>query len=154
MGINFSSSEAELKHLNIRKEGPEDMPVTAIDLKINCETAGDCLPSLLGCDDQPDFWLDNEDRDVRFTGIEQMKSWAVFESHELNFGGLKLPLAKLKNFSFRPIAGGLVDLTFSASITEPSERQVNILVEMVRESSAVQVVAPPDLFDEEQEQAA
>jgi hypothetical protein len=57
MGISFSASEAQLKHLNIRKEGNEEDAITAIDLKIECETAAGVLIPLLGADRAPIFWL-------------------------------------------------------------------------------------------------
>lgn len=76
-----------------------------------------------------------------------MKTWAAFEDHELRFCGLKFPIAKLKGFSFKPVARKNVELTFSASIRSPSDQQINVLADMLHSDSALEVIAPPDLFD-------
>lgn len=148
MGISFSASEAQLKHLNIRKEGNEEDAITAIDLKIECETEAGVLIPLLGADRAPIFWHDNADEDVLYTGISEIKTWGVFEDHELHFCGLRFPIVKLKNFSFKPAAKRSVELTFSASIRSPSDQQINVLAEMLHAGSGLNVVAPPDLFDD------
>lgn len=147
MGISFSAGEAQLKHLNIRKEGNEEDAITAIDLKIECETSAAVLIPLLGADRAPAFWHDNADEDVLYTGLSEVKTWAVFEDHELRFCGLRFPIAKLKNFSFKPVAKKNVELTFSAAIRSPSDQQINVLAEMLHAGSALEVIAPPDLFD-------
>jgi hypothetical protein len=55
MPLNFDSHAASLNHLNVRKEGPEDAPEVAVDLKLKCETTGAILKELLGADEQPEL---------------------------------------------------------------------------------------------------
>jgi len=152
MGINFRSTGAELTHLNVRKEGPnDDMKQTAIDAKFSCETSGAVLKTLLGTDYVPDFWeRDGEEVTARYVGIETIKSWAFFDDHQLIFGGLKFDSVKLKGFVFKPVGQGAVELVFQASINNPTERELCILAEMLKGCALLEVVAPPDLFDENQ----
>lgn len=147
MPLNFDSQFAALNHLNIRKEGPEEAPETAVDLKLKCEVTGGILQELLGADDQPEFWRDNEERDVLYSGLSEVTTWGIFDNHELKYGGLRFSSAKLHKFKFKPIAGGLVDLEFSASVKGPTDREVNLLVELLKEECRLEVAGPPDLFD-------
>lgn len=149
MPLNFESHGATLNHLNVRKEGPEEAPEVAVDLKLSCEATGAILKELLGADDQPEFWRDNEERDVLYSGLSEVTTWGIFDNHELKYGGLRFSSAKLHKFKFRPIAGGLVDLEFSASVKGPTDREVNLLVEMLKEECRIEVSGPPDLFDQD-----
>ena len=153
MGINFRSTEAELTHLNVRKEGPnDDTKQTAIDAKFSCETNGVVLKTLLGTDYVPDFWIrDGEEIAARYIGIETIKSWAFFDDHQLNFGGLKFDSVKLKSFVFKPVGKGAIELAFQASINNPTERELCILAEMLKGCALLEVYSPPDLFDEQQD---
>lgn len=147
MGINFTASDATLKHLNIRKEGNEEDAIAAIDLKIECECAAGVLIPLLGADRAPVFWHDNPDQDVLYHGLLEIKCSAYYEDHDLHFCGLDFKGVKLKNFSFTPTPKKNIELVFSASIKSPTNREINVLVEQLHEMSALQVIAPPDLFE-------
>lgn len=149
MGISLHSPAAELLNLNVRKEGPEDEQVLAIDLKISCETSNQVTGQLLGNDNPPDLWFENEDKDPRYPAITAIDTEGVFENHELKIGSIKLTDVKIKRPSFTPRPHGMVDLVFTASISNPSQQQVSSLAEMVREDAALAVVAPPDLFNQD-----
>lgn len=149
MPLNFEAIGATLNHINIRKEGPEEQPETAVDLKIKCEAPGTILTDLLGADEQPEFWRNNDERDVLYTGLSEVKTWGVFDRHDLTYAGLHFRSVKLHKFSFKPVAGRQVELEFSVAIHEPTEQQLNTLVEILKEDHTLQIDGPMDLFSEE-----
>lgn len=149
MSLNFESITAKLTHINVRKQGPEEESVTAIDLKIECETTGAVLSAILGTEEAPNFWMDNEDKDILYSGLSECTTWGTFDGRELKIAGLHFKSADLKKFKFKPIAGQQVDLTFSASILNPTDREINILVEVLHDESPLKVISKPDLFDQD-----
>jgi len=150
MGINFESSNAELVHINIRKEGPEEDQILAIDLKFNCETSSDVVRQLVGAEDTPAFWDDNEDQDPFWPAIKTISTEGEFEQQELKFGNVHFKSVKVKKCSFTPRPKEKIDLVFSASVNNPGQKEVSTLAEYVKENLPLSVIAPPDLFENQQ----
>ncbi len=129
--------EADIKHLNVRKEGPEDEKALAIDIKFEGKTDAAL------CD-----YFDAQLRDFLFTdGViarPQMMEPVGFvnqiENCELTLLDQTFYGVKLHKFKVQPVDGGLIRLTFAASF-KPTKNEVAILAEYV--SEAVHVTCRP-----------
>lgn len=152
MPLKFICTDATMVHLNLRKQGPEEAPTRAVDMTMECEVDGAVLKDLLGAEEIPLFWFDSEDKDARYSGISSMKSWAQFHNHTFSFGGLRFRFATLKGFEFKPVGGRHAELKFKASVVDPTDREVVLLSELLKECTKLEVEDPGDLFDFEEEE--
>lgn len=141
---------ATIKHINPRKEGPEDDKSLAVDIKLN------------GSVDATAWDYFHEDlRPALYTDVGAAKN-ALMESigfaHsvrnctltilERTFHGVEV-----KNFKLRPKDSWLADLTFSVTIT-PDGDDIGLLAEYLQEEVAVSVEPQPELFDDAAKQEA
>lgn len=157
ISLSFMIPGAEIKHLNIRKQGPEDDKILAVDIKFTGMVRdGDWLDELfLPYEDDADFsqdirsviWADDEESNLRMIGIRDFKSSRSFRGCTLEYGGMSLS-GDCGKFSFKPLAGLCCELEFSFSVVEPGAKTVSILAEQVGESSKCEL-ACRDLFDSE-----
>lgn len=154
MQLKFTD-KANLKHLNVRKTGDDNAKELAIDIKISGKAfAGEWIDKVLGTEPgtaEAHFWTHAQASDEfnqRFTGIDIIKSWAFFHNCKLHFGGLEL-IGEAKKFEFKPKGEHRADVTFTLAVTDPGERDVNILAEMVQEDAVCSLEFPSDLFSEE-----
>lgn len=138
--------DATIKHLNVRKEGPEDDKALAIDIKFEGKTDATL------CD-----YFDPLLRDFLFTdGViarPQMMEAVGFvnqiENCELTLLEQTFFGVKLHKFKVRPVDGGLIELTFAASF-KPSKNEVAVIAEYVCEAVHVTCRPQPGLdFDGE-----
>lgn len=142
---------AEIKHLNIRKEG-EEREVLAIDVKVTATVEADLVDSLM-CEDINDgdalrcFWLENETRDVRFLNMGEVKFTREYKSVKVDLLEMELIGCKVGKFSFAPMSGGRALLTFSFSAKEPPAYAVDRLASMLGQDIDVAFTMPQgDLF--------
>jgi len=168
MGADITfDSDPEIKHINLRKEG-DDGEVIAVDLKIEGSARigpkGELIQRLLGCEESRAlaFWYtpdngaspdpdENPESEIAFSGMTSITSWAQFEhKHQANIGGLTFRPTKIGKFSLTPRAGYVVDLVFQVSISDITERQLNILIECLRTQVPMEFKGDPELFDEEE----
>jgi hypothetical protein len=149
--MNFSAEQTKLISVNIRAQGNEEAPVDAVDFKFECVVPGEAADYLLGADEAL-LWHDNKDRDPLYTGLTSMISWATFKADNLSFSRVSFKEADLKKFSFKPVAGGKLELVFTASITEPSDSQINNMRKMLKCHAKLVVSAERDLFDDPEEE--
>ncbi len=165
MGIqlDFIGSGLTVKHLNIRKQGPEDDKILAVDVKLSgCVATGPWLRELFLpiVEDDSQFqgdlesllWMDDEDKNLRFHGIREFKSTRTFRSCTLKFAGLDL-YGDCSKFSLEPLAGQRGEITFSISVSDPGTIVVSVLAEMVGEYSTGGQLFGADLFDQQEEAA-
>lgn len=167
MGVNIKfDSDPEIKHINLRKEG-QDGETIAVDLKIEGPARigpqGELIQKLLGCDESRAlaFWHgptndgspdpdENPEADIAFNGITTIQSWAFFESgHDAKIGGLSFRPDKIGKFALTPRAGYVVDLVFQVSISDITDRQLQLLTEYLKTEVPMQIAGDPELFDEE-----
>ncbi len=128
---------AEIKHLNIRKEGPEEEKVLAVDVKF-CGRTDAAL-----CD-----FFDQELRDFLFTDeviARPMRMEPIGFTNEIENCDLQLldkyfTGVRLRKFKIVPKDGGEMELTFTASF-QPLRDEVAIIAEYVTDE--VRVVARP-----------
>lgn len=149
MPLNFKCLQAELKGLNVRKEGSEENREIAIDLKFEGETSGVILKDLFGADHYPHFWMPNEDRDPLFNGIASIDCIGDYEGHELKFAKQHLRGVKVHKISVLPRPHLMTNITFTVTAQHPSQIVINAMTEMIRELGDVEVIGALDLFSNE-----
>lgn len=105
--------KAEIRHLNVRKEGPDEEKVLAIDIKFQCVTGADVL----------DFFHEGL-KAVLFTDVGAVKNMMLkplaFQNTVMNcdlevigqrFGGIEV-----SKFTLAPKDGNQVTMTFSSTL--------------------------------------
>lgn len=141
------SGLASIKHLNVRKEGPEDEKILAVDVKLEfkmvdrrlCAYFDDALEAFLWRGDTQalivrNFWLT-----------------PVAYSNEISGAFVKIGLLEfagcdVKKFSLQPADGGVMTLACSVSLN-PNSADVSALAKLVQDEDQVSIEGPPDLFD-------
>lgn len=149
-------SLATIKHLNIRKEGPEDSKVLAIDIKFGDASANMALLSrILGSDCEAtakaSFW--DDEGAVRFSGLDPITSWCVIEGCAVKIGGLQL-VGKVHKFKTRMQSEWKMELEFSVTVTDPPSNATPILAEYVQDDIRVIVDKEQGELELAAEQAA
>lgn len=140
---NLIKSNGTIKHLNVRKEGPEDDKVLALDVKIGGAICGaDLLRRLLGGDSDEivrmAFW--REDGSRLFFGLEPISSWACFEDCWVEISGVELAVARVHKFKAELKDEFRAALEFTITVKDPPENAAAILVELVSDVVNVEVV--------------
>lgn len=142
---------ADIKHINIRKEG-EEQDVLAIDVKISAIVDAELVDSLM-CEDINDgdalrcFWLENDTRDVRFMNVGEIKFQREYKSVSIQLIEMELTGCKVGKFSFSPMSDGRAHLTFSFSAKEPPAYAVDRLASMLGQDIDVLFTMPQgDMF--------
>lgn len=135
--------KAEIKHLNIRKEGPDDdEKILAVDVKLVGKTdAAVCDYFDLGL---RDFLMD-ESGIARNISLEPVGFTTEIPDALVEIGGLQFAGAKLGKFKVSPADGNEVTLQFSVSF-QPSKDEVAILAEYVADKVDVVATPQPELF--------
>lgn len=139
---------AEIKHVNLRKQGNEDDPIKAVDIKLSGECSNTCLPRILGCNLEqitPAFWADDEVRNPLLTGVTEIKTWAEFEDCELEIDSRPFSQVKVKNIRFKPLSNLKVLLTLSASITGISNSELAVIANLLNEQTDCIIIGQPEL---------
>lgn len=143
--------KAEIRHLNVRKEGPDEEKVLAIDIKFQCVTGADVI----------DFFHEGL-KAVLFTDVGAVKNMMLkplaFYNTVMNcdlevigqrFGGIEVG-----KFTLAPKDGNQVTMTFSLSI-QPSGDEVARFSEFVMDEIDISIQPQPELdFGGAQEAAA
>ena len=134
-----------VKHLNIRKEGPNDDKVLAIDIKI---VDAACEPSLLqrvlGAETEEmvrtSFWdWTTDEAPPRFLGIDHVASWAELQHCEVMIGRIKFSDCTVKKFRLRVGSGFRVSAEFQVTISSPTSNSAAILAENVGEDVSIRI---------------
>lgn len=147
------SGKAELLHLNIRKEGPDDAKILMVDCKLSvmrvpgaelCRYFEPHLLLFLWRDDVIDGEPVLVVRNPRLAPVEflnELKGATVLIS------GLTFLGAGVKRFSLQPHDRGLVTVTCSVTLHAPLADDVAVLAKYVQDEVSVMINASPDLFD-------
>lgn len=136
---------AELKHLNVRKEGEEDDRELAVDLKFEGTT--DALPLCTFFDFGLHAFLFNEIGAVKNLSLEPICFANKIKQCTLTTLGVVFQRVTLKKFSIAPIDGNRIILTFSASFF-PNQDEIAKLADSVLEEIRI-VVEQESLFDQD-----
>jgi len=150
MAIDLDNAVASIKHLNIRKEGPEDDKVLAVDMKLEITAAADDIlpyfdPALRH------FLFNYETNQVRFKSMGAINWTGEMLNMEMEIHGLEFRNVRISKFMIEPKMEKeekFVHLTLSATF-QPDGRNVALLAESVQESGQI-IIRPMNqqLFDE------
>lgn len=155
--FEFLNKPASVEAINVRKEGPNEGRVVAMDLKI---TAADlplkCFAAVLGApvaEVEAAFWrieemhkVDverGEKLDRRFMGLGALKIplASYVGKHELTIANLPaVKLSRVDKFELTPIAGETVVATFRATVLEPTDEFAAEVMHVFRETCDVSLV--------------
>lgn len=140
---------ASIDHLNIRKQGPEDDQVLAIDVKMSAEVDAQPFANALA-PDQPDKFLDaffDGDGEPRFLALSEIQTWVDFSDHKVKIGSLHPVICDVKKIRFRCRGDRVLDVAYSVSIEEPSRSMIEYLAEQIRELVRVQINGQQEELD-------
>lgn len=138
---------ATVKHLNVRKEGPEDDKVLAVDIKMEIKGIDRRLCAYF--DEALETFLWRGDTDsliVRNLYLEPIKYGNDIEGATVHIAGHTFVDCRVGKFAITPRDGGVIDLVLSAS-AYPSTSEVAELAKLVQDDATVKIEGPPDLFD-------
>lgn len=143
------NTNAEVLHLNPRKQGSEDAETLALDIKLKAEGVPDALVSrLVGCADARAYLWD-ADGNPTLLGITEMVSEAAYEDCRGAIAGFELAGVKLKKFRITPRAKWSGDLVFQVSVTDPEPTLLPTLWEYMGQSIRVDLErSQEDLFEQ------
>lgn len=133
--------KAEIKHLNVRKEGPDEEKVLAIDVKLQCTTSADML----------DFFHEGI-KGVLFTDAGAVKNMMLKPLEflntvlncELEILGHRYFGVDVGKFQLKPKDGNQVQMTFQVSI-QPSGDEVARISEFVMDEIDISILPQPQL---------
>lgn len=138
---------ATIKHLNVRKEGPEDEKILAVDVKLEikgidrrlCGYFDDALEAFL--------WRGNTDALIARNAFLAPVCYAnEISSASVTIGNHSYSGCDVKKFAIEPRDGGVITLTCSVAVY-PNSDDVSDLAKMVQDEAHVTIEGPPDLFD-------
>jgi hypothetical protein len=141
------SGTASIKHLNVRKEGPEDDKVLAVDVKLEIRRVDRRLCGYF--DEALEAFLWRGDTDALIARNAYLAPVAYgneITGATVQIGGNSYVGCDVKKFAIQPLDGGVISLTCSVSLF-PSSSDVSALAKLVQEDASVSIEGPPDLFD-------
>lgn len=141
---------ATIKHLNIRKEGPDDEKVLALDIKLaGCNCTLSTLARIIGADSEHDvrlaFW--DPDGNQRFLGLEPIQSWSAIRGCTVEMLGITMRGAVVRKFKVSINGDAAAEMEFSVSIVDPPEKATPILAEYVMEDVTVKITVEQGELD-------
>ncbi len=140
------SGDAAIKHLNVRKEGPEDDKIIAVDIKMEirkvdrrlCAYFDDALEAFL--------WRGETDALIaRNIFLNPVSYGNTIKGGTLQIGDQTFGGCEVKKFAMEPQDGGVMTLTCSVS-AYPMASEVSGLAELVQDDARVSIEGLPDLF--------
>jgi len=139
---------AEIKHLNVRKEGPEDEKILAVDVKLAFEKVDRSICLYFDEALIPFLWRveSGEIMAARNAFMQPVQYLNEISSATVTIDGTPFNGCEVKKFAMHPRDGGTVDVTCSVSIY-PSSGDVAELAKRVQDGVSVLIEGPPDLFD-------
>ena len=140
------SSMATIKHLNVRKEGPDDEKILAVDVKMEMKGIDRRLCSYF--DDALEAFLWRGDTDaliVRSAFLSPVVYLHTISGAQVKIGRHTYMDCEVKKFGIQPQDGGVITLICSVSLN-PSASEVSDLAKLVQDEERVEIDGPPDLF--------
>lgn len=144
------SGLAQLRHLNVRKEGPEDNKALVVDVKFRGRVDAALCDYF---DDRLHDFLFKDGDIVRSPMMEAIGFSNSIEHCELEALEQRFYGVSLHKFKLRPIDGGQIEIDFVATFM-PENSEVAMLAEYVLDE--IRIVARPELaldFGQKQEAA-
>ncbi len=149
------AGKANIKHLNVRKEGDDDARVLMVDVKLEVmRVDADFLDHfepharlLLWRSAKPGSDEDALGMYVRNAMLEPLAFSHVIKGATVLMSGLQFKAADVKRISFAALDGGVGTVVCSVTLAEPSADDVAVLARRVQDEVVVRIEGQPDLFD-------
>lgn len=143
------SSPATIKHLNVRKEGPEDEKALAVDVKVEFEKLGREICYYFDDGLAQFLWnFESEMLPVRNTQLAPIQYLYDIENAVVKIDRNVFLGCDVKKFAISARDGGMIDMTCSIALY-PTSTDVADLAKLVQDGAFVTIDGPPDLFDVE-----
>lgn len=137
---------AAIKHLNVRKEGPEDEQILAVDIKLEMKKLDRVLCDYFDPALQTFLWRgDTDSMIVRNNFLQPVAYMHTISSAIATIDLHIFQGAEIKKFTIQPKDGGVIDLICSVTVY-PSASEVADLAKRVQDDVRVAIDGPPDLF--------
>ncbi|WP_298016812.1 hypothetical protein [uncultured Castellaniella sp.] len=135
------SGPAEIRHLNCRKEGPEEEKVLTVDVKFLCTTNAAMFDFF---DDALRFALYTDAGAVKNPALQPIGFSTTVMNCDLTILGRRYGSVEVSKFSLKPKDGHLVEMTFGISI-QPMADEVAQLAEFVADEVDILIEPQPEL---------
>ena len=140
------SGLATIKHLNVRKEGPEDEKILAVDVKLEIKGVDRRLCGFFDEALEAFLWRGNTNALIMRNAYLTPVQYAVEVKATVTIGAHEYPGCEVKRFALDPRDGGVMTLTCSVSVY-PNSADVSDLAKLVQDDAHVSIEGLPDLFD-------
>jgi hypothetical protein len=140
------SGVAAIRHLNVRKEGPDDEKILAVDVKLVFKQVDRRLCAFF--DEALEAFLWRGDTDaliVRNVFLAPVTYANEISGATVQIGTHTFLGCDVKKFGIEPADGGVITLTCSVSLY-PVASDVSDLAKLVQDEDRVSIDGPPDLF--------
>lgn len=140
------SGTATVKHLNVRKEGPDDEKILAVDVKLEFRNVDRRLCGYFDEALEAFLWRGNTDALIaRNAFLSPVCYGNEITSASVKIDGESYVGCDVKKFAMEARDGGVMTLGCSVSLY-PSSSDVSALAKLVQEDAIVTIEGPPDLF--------
>lgn len=140
------SGMATIKHLNVRKEGPDDEKILAIDVKLEIKQVDRRLCGYFDEALEPFLWRGNTDALIARNAYLYPVSYGnEISGASVTIGSNSYAGCDVRKFAIEPQDGGVITLVCSVALY-PNASEVSDLAKMVQDDVAVSIEGPPDLF--------
>jgi hypothetical protein len=140
------SGIATIKHLNVRKEGPEDEKILAVDVKLDIKSVDRRLCAYFDEALEAFLWRGDTNalisRNAFLVPVTYMNE---ISSASVSIGEHQFLGCDVKKFQMAPMDGGVMTLTCSVALY-PNSGDVAELAKFVQDEVNVSIEGPPDLF--------
>ena len=158
MTLNVQMDRAELRNINIGKEGNGDNMPTRLDLKFIFRAKSDILLTLLGIEERHEhvFW---ENGDV-IGGMEEITLNTEWNHNDLRFGAMQDLLEEdsnlvlvvenvtVKNVKLKPQANHLLEVSLTAQFRDPEARQLKQVTDLGKHEAGLTLVFNDDVSEQ------
>jgi hypothetical protein len=137
---------ASIKHLNVRKEGPEDDKILAVDVKLEIKNVDRRLCAYFDEALEAFLWRGDTDALIaRNAFLAPVAYGNEVSSAHVRIGSQSFLGCDVKKFAMEPRDGGVMTLMCSIALY-PSSNDVADLAKLVQDEASVEIEGPPDLF--------
>lgn len=140
------SGVASIKHLNVRKEGPDDEKILAVDVKLEVKKVDRRLCGYFDDALEAFLWRGDTNALIVRNGFLAPVNYAhTIYGATVEIGTKTYHDCDVKKFSIQPQDGGVITLSLSVTL-QPSASEVADLAKLVQDEERVSIEGPPDLF--------
>lgn len=137
---------ASIKHLNVRKEGPDDEKILAVDVKLEIKKVDRSLCGFFDDALEAFLWRGNTNALIVRNGFLHPVSYVnTIVGATVQIGLKTYHDCDVKKFSIQPQDGGVITLSLSVTL-QPTASEVAELAKLVQDEEHICIDGPPDLF--------